>query len=214
MSEILILQAHPDLNRSRVTRAMAQAVAAAASPRIALRDLYQRYPDYALDLDAEQAALGQARLIVLLQPLHWYGMPALLKLWVDEVLAFGWAYGPGGRALAGKDCWLATSTGGSRSDYSPQGPHGHAIEDFLLPYAQIARLCGMRQLPPLILHEAHRVSDAELHQHALGFVQTLLAYPHIGGGNAEPTASPAEELSLDERPPLFSPLPPQQLRSL
>ena len=36
----------------------------------------------------------------------------LLKLWVDEVFAFRWAYGPGGRALVGKDLWLVTSTGG------------------------------------------------------------------------------------------------------
>ena len=41
-----------------------------------------------------------ARLVVWLQPIHWYSMPPLLKLWLDEVLAFGWAYGPGGDALA------------------------------------------------------------------------------------------------------------------
>lgn len=212
MSEILILQAHPDLNRSRVSRAMAEAVQRAASDRIELRDLYRRYPDYALDLEAEQAALSQARLIVLLHPLHWYGMPALLKLWVDEVLAFGWAYGPGGQALAGKDFWLASSTGGDQEDYSPTGPHGHAIEAFLLPYAQIARLCGMRQLPPMFLHAAHKVSDAALHQHALGFVQKLLAYPQWCG---EAEAPPAETggFDLDARPALFSPLPPPKLRS-
>src|SRR5438067_5662815 len=47
------------------------------------------------DLPAEQAALADARLVVWLHPIHWYGMPALMKLWVDEVLSFGWAYGPG-----------------------------------------------------------------------------------------------------------------------
>ena len=26
----------------------------------------------------------------------WYSSPPLLKLWFDEVLTFGWAYGPGG----------------------------------------------------------------------------------------------------------------------
>ena len=42
----------------------------------------------------EQAALADAELIVWQHPIQWYSMPALMKLWVDEVLAFGWAYGP------------------------------------------------------------------------------------------------------------------------
>ena len=41
-------------------------------------------------------------------------MPPLMKLWVDDVLTFGWAYGPGGTALNGKDLWLVASTGGAR----------------------------------------------------------------------------------------------------
>ncbi|MBB4843612.1 glutathione-regulated potassium-efflux system ancillary protein KefF [Paucibacter oligotrophus] len=213
MSEILILQAHPDLARSRVTRALAEAVRAATSPRIDLRDLYQRYPDYALDLEAEQSALAQARLIVLLHPLHWYGMPALLKLWVDEVLSFGWAYGPGGLALAGKDLWLASSTGGSEEDYSAAGRHGHAVETFLLPYAQIARLCGMRHLPPLLLHAAHRVSDAALHQHALSFVQRLLAYPQWCDSTQAEASQPPIELPVDARPAPSAPPTPVKTRS-
>jgi putative NADPH-quinone reductase len=28
-------------------------------------------------------------------------MPPLMKLWLDEVFAFGWAYGPGGNRLCG-----------------------------------------------------------------------------------------------------------------
>ena len=51
--------------------------------------------------DADAALLAQARLLVWLHPVHWYSMPPLLKLWLDEVFAFGWAYGPGGRALRG-----------------------------------------------------------------------------------------------------------------
>ena len=75
-----------------------------------------------------------------------------LKLWLDEVLAFGWAYGPAARRCRGKDLWLALSTGG-RSIYSPEGE----LQPLLLrrlPAAdeQTAALCGMRFLPPLVLH--------------------------------------------------------------
>jgi len=202
MSPVSILLAHPDLAQSRVTRALAQAVEAAASPLLDLRDLYRLYPDYAIDLAQERHMLAQSQMVVLLHPFHWYGMPALLKLWVDEVLKFGWAYGPGGEALRGKTLWLVSSTGGQAESYSADGHHGHAIDAFLLPYQQIARLCGMQYRPPLLLHGAHRVDEAELHQHALGFVQALLNFSNPSA--AQPPSLP--EIELDARPALFSPL--------
>ena len=83
-------------------------------------------------------------------------MPPLMKLWVDEVLAFGWAYGPGGTALKGKDLWLALSTGGPRIPTAPSSYNRYFFDAFLPPYEQTAALCGMRFVPPLVLHGAHR----------------------------------------------------------
>lgn len=205
MSDILLLAAHPDLAQSHITQELLRA--ARASGGIEIRDLYARYPDYAIDVAAEQQALAQARLIVWLHPLHWYGMPALMKLWVDEVLRFGWAYGPGGQALLGKDLWLATSTGGSAESYGAAGHNQYPIDSYLLPYAQTARLCGLRWLAPLILHGAHRIDPAELQQHARGFVQQLLNYPHWCPAGAPLPAPP--EVPLDARPALFSPMEPR-----
>ena len=203
MAEILLLAAHPELGQSHITATLLDAARACAKAQIEVRDLYRLYPDYAIDIAAEQQSLEQARLVVLLHPLHWYSMPALQKLWIDEVLRFGWAYGPGGEALAGKDLWLVTSTGGTAEAYSAAGHHGHPLEDFLLPYERTAHLCGMRFLPPLVLHGAHRVSEPDLEAHALVFVNRLLEYPSWAAAlpiEAEP------EVPLDERPPLFSPL--------
>lgn len=156
---------------------MRRAAASAMADRVQVRDLYALYPDYLIDVAAEQRALASAQLVVWLQPLHWYGMTPLLKLWVDEVFAFGWAYGPGGRALAGKDLWLVASTGGGEDSYRPQGTNRHFFDAFLPPYEQTAALCGMRFLPPLLLHGAHRVGEAELTAHAQVFGERLLSYP-------------------------------------
>lgn len=179
MAEILLIAAHPDLQASRVSRALLAAVdrATMAPERLEVRDLYRLYPDYAIDVAAEQQALSQASLIVWLHPLHWYGMPALMKLWVEDVFSPGWAYGRGERALRGKRVWLVTSAGGTAESYASGGYNGHPLTDFLLPYAQIARLCGMQILPPTLIYGAHEISDEALHQHALGFVGQLLAYP-------------------------------------
>jgi glutathione-regulated potassium-efflux system ancillary protein KefF len=177
-SSILVLAAHPHLEHSRVNSVlMRRAAASALADRVHVRDLYALYPDYLINVAAEQQALAQAQLVVWLQPLHWYGMTPLLKLWVDEVFSFSWAYGPGGRALAGKDLWLVASTGGSEASYSLQGVNRHFFDAFLPPYEQTAALVGMRFLPPLVLHGAHRASDAELDAHAQVFADRLRTWP-------------------------------------
>ena len=150
--DIVVLAAHPDLGRSHTTRTMIDALRASpVADRVDLRDLYRLYPDFHVHIDAEQRALSAARLVVMLHPIYWYSMPALQKLWLDEVTHLGWAYGPGGTALHGKDFWLVASTGGGADAYAPGGHNHHPIDEFLLPYRQSARTCGMNYLPPQIL---------------------------------------------------------------
>ena len=109
---IVVLAAHPDWRTSRVNRRLLEA--ARGVPRVEVRDLYGLYPDFDIDAGAEQRAAGQAALLVLLHPIHWYAMPPLQKLWLDEVLTYGWAYGQGGTALQGRDLWLVATTAAAR----------------------------------------------------------------------------------------------------
>lgn len=173
---ILVLAAHPDVHQSRVNRRLMQA-AEAAGAHVRVRDLYALYPDHAIDAGAEQALAAQADLIVWQHPIHWYSMPPLMKLWLDEVLAHGWAYGHGGDALRGKDLWLVASTGGPLGAYHPQGYNRHFFDAFLPPYEQTAALCGLRFLPPMVLHGAHTVSPPDLEAHAAMYQQRLGSYP-------------------------------------
>jgi glutathione-regulated potassium-efflux system ancillary protein KefF len=177
MPDILVLVSHPQQQHSSVNRSLLQAVQRSALARVESRDLYALYPDYLIDVAAEQDALASASLVVWQHPIHWYGMPPLMKLWLDEVFTFGWAYGPGGDRLRGKDLWLVASTGGPAESYRPEGYNRYFFDAFLPPYEQTAALAGMRFLPPLLLHGAHRVGAAELAAHAELFVQRLADYP-------------------------------------
>jgi glutathione-regulated potassium-efflux system ancillary protein KefF len=180
-AEILVIVAHPELEQSRANRRLLEAAHAlqkvVPASRLAVRDLYALYPDYLIDVGVEQAALAAARLVVWQQPIRWYGMPPLLKLWLDDVLTFGWAYGPDGGVLRGKDLWLVASTGGPEDSYRPDSYNRYFFDAFLPPYEQTAALCGMRFLPPLILHGAHKASEAELGAHADTYVRRLADYP-------------------------------------
>ncbi len=178
--EVLVLVAHPQLEQSRINRALmraAGAAAAASKGRIEVRDLYALYPDYLIDVKAEQAVLKSARLVVWQYPVLWYAMPPLMKLWLDEVLAFGWAYGPGGDALRSKDLWLALSTGGAEAAYRPDGYNRYFFDAFLPPVEQTAALCGMRFLPPLVLHGAQQAGEKAIAEHARVYAERLASYP-------------------------------------
>jgi glutathione-regulated potassium-efflux system ancillary protein KefF len=78
---------------------------------VEIRSLYHLYPDFNIDIAAEQEALSRAELVVWQHPMQWYSVPPLLKLWIDKVLAHGWAYGHGARALQGKSLLWAVTTG-------------------------------------------------------------------------------------------------------
>jgi len=179
--DVVVITAHPQMEHSRVNRRLMRA---ARKPRpdgqpssVIVRDLYSLYPDYLIDVPAEQALIVDAKLIVWQHPIQWYSMPALMKLWVDDVLAFGWAYGPGGTALRGKDLWLVATTGGPQESYHPSSYNRYFFDAFLPPYEQTATLCGMRFLPPLVLHGAHKADDAAILAHLKIYIDRLHRYP-------------------------------------
>lgn len=171
---ILVVLAHPYPRASRACAALADAVR--DLPGLEIRALYDRYPDFDIDVPAEQAALAKAGLVVWLAPMHWYGVPGLLKHWFDVVLVKGWAYGEGGRALEGKAVLWAVTTGGDGPAFSAEGRHRHAFEAFVPPIEQTARFCGMSWLEPHAVHGAHRIDDAALAAAAQAFRARLIAW--------------------------------------
>ena len=153
--------AHPHMQASRVNCAPRARDRRLATERVELRDLYALYPDYLVDVDAEQAAPAQARLVVWMHLVHWYGMPPLLCAVDRRRARFGWAYGPG-EALRS----TARTSGSSPRPAVRRIRIARQLQPLLLrrlpaPYEQTAMLCGMRFVPPLVLHGAHRVDDDE-----------------------------------------------------
>ena len=86
--KILVLFAHPRLSGSHVQRVLADAVR--DLPGVTFHDLYAAYPDFTIDVAHEQALLVEHDLIVLQHPFYWYSGPAIIKEWLDLVLALGW----------------------------------------------------------------------------------------------------------------------------
>jgi len=188
MSQVVLVYAHPYPDRSRANRVLYEAVA--SLPGVDARAIYDMYPDFSIDIEAEQKALAEADLVIWQHPLFWYTVPALLKLWWEKVLAYGWAYGTGGSALVGKRClWVAT-TGGDDASYGPNGMHVLPFTDFVPVVKQTAHFCGMTWEEPLILHGAHQVPETQLFAFAGAYREKVMGL--LAERAPAPTAMPSE----------------------
>jgi glutathione-regulated potassium-efflux system ancillary protein KefG len=173
MTKILIQFAHPLLEKSRVQAALLKS--AKTVQGVFVNDLYQRYPDFDIDIDKEKKLLLSHDIIIWQHPLYWYSCPPLLKQWLDLVLEHGWAYGKMGTALKGKKVFTAISSGGSQEAYQTGGYNKYNIQDYLRPFERTAELCSMVYWPPFWVHSVHRMRNDEISAYAQQYKNLLTA---------------------------------------
>ncbi|MEU1417141.1 NAD(P)H-dependent oxidoreductase [Streptomyces sp. NPDC005731] len=169
----LVLLAHPDLRRSRINSALADAVR--DLDHVTLHDIHAAYPDRVIDVAAEQRLVREHDVIVFQFPFHWYSVPGLLKQWLDEVMLRDFAY-DSGPLLRGKTLQLVTSTGGVEEAYHPGGFHRFTMAELLRPLEQTAHRMGLAYAEPLVLHDARGTGDEELALHAKRYRELLASF--------------------------------------
>ncbi|KDP85219.1 NAD(P)H dehydrogenase [Cupriavidus sp. SK-3] len=139
------------------------------------------------DVEEEQRKILAADAVILLFPLWWFSMPAIMKGWVDRVWAFGLAYGYQGAGNAyrygeggftGKRALLAVSVGGPADDYSPRGING-PLEQLLFPITHGTLFFpGMQVLPTFAVYGTVRIDENRMPEVAAawrGRVERLFA---------------------------------------
>ena len=156
----LILVAHPALHRSRINAHLTSV--AMEQPDTEVVNLYDTYPDFDIDVAAEQERLRRADAIILQHPLYWYSIPALLKEWIDLVFEHGFAYGSDSYHLAGKLLCQAISTGGDEASFGPEGFNRFTINELTQPIQATAHFCQMKWCPPFLTHGGHVITEEEI----------------------------------------------------
>lgn len=161
---VFILYSHPRHHVSRVHSVLRSAVETLEC--VTFCDLYERYPDFLINIPREQNHLVGHDIIVLQHPVYWYSGPALLKEWLDVVLQHGFAYGEEGTALHGKYLMQAVSSGGREQAYQRDGSSRYTLPELLRPFEQTAHLCGMHYLPPFWVPGTHYLEPADIDDYA------------------------------------------------
>lgn len=120
---------------------------------------------FAPDVDAEISKIETADLMIWQFPLWWFGLPAILKGWVDRVFAMGRTYGNGHIYETGKfkekRALLSLTTGGPEPAYLKDGFNGD-LNAMLRPIQRgILNFTGFSVLQPQVVYGPVRVDDAQ-----------------------------------------------------
>lgn len=118
------------------------------------------------ELEAEMEKMQWCDLMIWQFPLWWFGLPAILKGWVDRVFAMGRIYNYDrcyeSGILKGKKALLSLTTGAPADYYRPSGPHGD-INAILRPIQRgMLGFVGFDLLAPHILYAPDRAPQPDL----------------------------------------------------
>jgi len=147
----LIILGHPNIEQSLANKTIIEELQQ-SHLQVEIRNLAQLYPDYQIDIRAEQEALLNHDHIVFQYPLYWYNMPAILKQWFDMVLEYQFAYGSKGDKLKGKNFIPSFTVGAPESEYHALGEHHFRIHEFCRNLEQTAYYTQMNFVDPFYFH--------------------------------------------------------------
>ena len=170
--EILVIATHPNIKESRVNKVWLESLK--KENNITVRFLDEIYKeDKKINLDEEKKFLEKAERVVFQFPFYWYSMPALMREYFDEVLQFGWAYGPSGDALKGKEFLVALSVGAPEYSYMGGSYNNFTITELLRPLEATANAIQMTYLPYYALFDIPRLSDEEIEESAKKYIKHI-----------------------------------------
>ena len=156
---ILIIYTHPNNIKSNLNDKIIKNIKNKKDSNITIKNLYNLYSNFKINVKKEQEDILKHKRIILQFPIYWYGMPSLLKKWIDEVFSYGFSYGPKGDKVKGKEVILAITTGGNKESYSKIGQHKHTINEFLIPIEMSIKYMQMKYIEPFVTYDARGISS-------------------------------------------------------
>lgn len=122
---------------------------------------------FADDLKTEMDKLLAADVLNFNFPLWWFGVPAILKGWIDRVLAYGFAYGgdygmgKDGR-FKGKKAFITVTTGSPADAYQATGRNKRTISNILTNIHEgVFELVGYEVIDPFVGYGVSRIPEDE-----------------------------------------------------
>lgn len=146
------------------------------------RRAYHDGGNYPADVMAEHRRLERATDLVLVFPVYWWSMPALLKGWIDRVFVNGWAFEHSSASglqpkLQGLTTHLLPIAGADSGAYERHGYESALrtqIEHGIIDY------CGSRRGSTAFIYESDQLTTETTARHVDRAVRTISEAVHAG----------------------------------
>ena len=167
----LVIFAHPYLEYSNSNRELINFYE--RHQHFTFRDLYEEYPDFHIPAFRERKRIKNYDRIIFHFPIIWFGMPPLLRLWIDEVFDRNWLKADAENPIKGKEVFFLITTGGKEKSFQKDGSYQYTIDEMISGLIVSLRVFGAEIKDMMIVYEVEKLSKKQIIAHKLKFVELL-----------------------------------------
>ncbi len=171
MKKTLVLFAHPFLEFSKSHRELLKIYD--PTKGFHLKDLYEQFPDMHVPAFRERKRIVNYDRFVFHFPLIWFGVPSLLRLWMDEVSDADWLNGKAENPFDNKDVYILVTSRNKETSFSKTGKYGYTIEEMISGLLVNLKVFNAKVKLIYPVFEVEKQSLQQIEQHQLNFLREL-----------------------------------------
>lgn len=171
MKKTLVIFAHPYLEYSNSNVELYNFYV--RDQHFTLRDLYEEYSDFHIAAFRERKRLKDYERIIFQFPMIWFGVPPLLKLWIEEVLDREWLKEGNHNPFENKEIYIVVTTGGKERSYTKEGTYQYTVEDLISSLIVSLKVFKANIKHIKVVYEANKLSKKEIILHKHEFIKML-----------------------------------------
>lgn len=159
LKKSLVIFAHPYFEYSAVNVELIKVYE--DSGQLEFKDLYEEYPAFHIAAFRERKRIRNFDRLIFHFPIIWFGLPPLLKLWIDEVFDMNWFHEED-HPLVNKDAIIIVTTGGKAENYTKDGLYETTIPELLKQLTLSLKMFNIEVKDMVVVHNAAHLEPAEL----------------------------------------------------
>lgn len=160
MKKTLVIFAHPYLEHSNSNRELINFYE--RHQHYTFHDLYEEYPDFYIAAFRERKRLKNYQRIIFQFPIIWFGIPPLLRLWIDEVFDREWLENEAENPFLNKEVYIIVTTGGKQHSFQKEGRYQFSIEDLISGLLVSLKVLGADVKEIRCVYQSHKLSKKEI----------------------------------------------------
>lgn len=171
LKKTLVLFAHPFLEFSVNNKELTNFYE--RHQHYTFRDLYEDYPDFHIQAFRERKRIVNYDRYIFHFPLIWFGMPPLLRLWLDEVVDGNWLKDSTLNPFFEKEIYILVTTRSKERSFGKTGKHGYSVEELISGLIVTLKIFNANLKSIYVVYESENLSKKDIVLHKQKFAEIL-----------------------------------------